>query len=924
MRSTFLCFAVLLLTACGLAMSDEDRLDRGEEALASGDFRAAIIDAKDVLRDEPENARGRVLLGRASVAIGDGASAEKELRRAVELGVPYEDVIVYLARGLLQQRKLQEIVDEVQPQAAATPDDKAELRLIRADAFMGLRQPAAATELYNEVLAAEPNNIGALLGIASSFRAEDNTAEARRTLDHVTSNSPDDIRGWLASGELHFGMRNYERASQDYETARKLAVGSEDIAAEVRALSGLAEAYLALEKVDDARESALRVAELAPETLQALFLMSRIAYMDEDWATAQQNLQRILTANPDYSPARTLLGAVHLKNGNLSQAEMYLSAVLAANPDDKQARRLLAGTRLQMQDLEGAEATLEPLVSSDEPDVAAIAMAARASLGRGDLDLAIDLLRRAVEEDPSNVDLRFQLAIALMNAGRSDELTQVLDGMDVSRSPQDEFRRDLLTAMSAAQSSGLEQGLLAAEQLVKDWPRNPNAHNLLGSILLARDDLESASVSFERSIELQPGEQTAQRNLATIEEKQGNLGAAQIRYELALESHPDATWAMLGLARLAASDEDLDKSQEWLQRIRSVDANALFPRATLARMLLADRKFDEAEQVLDEAMRIKGDIPELHSLLGHSRSGQDDHAGASMAYKTALELAPDNDQYRLNLANAQRRTGNEILAEETLLENGTVNLDHIPTAVLVASLKVESGDLGEAMRIAVALRQRHPESPIPLALEGEIHVRSGRLEDAEMAYDRALEIDVMRSHVLRAHRIKNELDRADRNDPLLAWLAIQPQDNNVRMVLAESLQKSNRLDEAIGEYETILEQDSGNGVALNNLAWTYYSAGDDRAVDTARKAASFIPDNGAVADTLGWILVETGNVREGVDILQRAVELSNGRAEIRYHYAAGLARSGRVDEAREILQDVVSSDAVFSGRTDAERLLADL
>ena len=50
MKSIYLCFAALLLTACGLAMSNEDRLDRAEEALSAGDYRAAIIDAKGVLQ----------------------------------------------------------------------------------------------------------------------------------------------------------------------------------------------------------------------------------------------------------------------------------------------------------------------------------------------------------------------------------------------------------------------------------------------------------------------------------------------------------------------------------------------------------------------------------------------------------------------------------------------------------------------------------------------------------------------------------------------------------------------------------------------------------------------------------------------------------------------------------------------------------
>ena len=76
---------VLFVSACGFGLDTEARLERAETALAGGDYRAAIIDAKNILQDEPDNVSARLVLGRASIRIGDGASAEKDLRRALEL-----------------------------------------------------------------------------------------------------------------------------------------------------------------------------------------------------------------------------------------------------------------------------------------------------------------------------------------------------------------------------------------------------------------------------------------------------------------------------------------------------------------------------------------------------------------------------------------------------------------------------------------------------------------------------------------------------------------------------------------------------------------------------------------------------------------------------------------------------------------------
>jgi Tfp pilus assembly protein PilF len=200
----------LILTGCGLVMSNEDRLDRADEAIEQGDFRAAIIDVKDVLRNDPDNLRGRLLLGRASLQIGDGAAAEKELRRAVELGTPAIEIIVELATSLAQQRKYQELIDEIIIDPSMQSDNRIRLMQLRADAYLGLNEAPAARELYTTVLASEPENVAAKLGIVSSYLTERNDVQARNTLDEVLSLHPDAVDAWLMSGDLNMKLRRYK------------------------------------------------------------------------------------------------------------------------------------------------------------------------------------------------------------------------------------------------------------------------------------------------------------------------------------------------------------------------------------------------------------------------------------------------------------------------------------------------------------------------------------------------------------------------------------------------------------------------------------------------------------------------------------------------------------------------------------------
>ena len=113
------------------------------------------------------------------------------------------------------------------------------------------------------------------------------------------------------------------------------------------------------------------------------------------------------------------------------------------------------------------------------------------------------------------------------DAGRSSEVNDVLDTIDVSGSVLDKFRRDLLGVLSVANAGGLDEGLVAAKGLVTEWPNNPDATKLLGSIHLARDELAEARDSFSKTLTLQPGNLSATRNLASLDEREGDFESAK-------------------------------------------------------------------------------------------------------------------------------------------------------------------------------------------------------------------------------------------------------------------------------------------------------------------------------------------------------------------------------------------------------------
>jgi predicted Zn-dependent protease len=92
----------------------------------------------------------------------------------------------------------------------------------------------------------------------------------------------------------------------------------------------------------------------------------------------------------------------------------------------------------------------------------------------------------------------------------------------------------------------------------------------------------------------------------------------------------------------------------------------------------------------------------------------------------------------------------------------------------------------------------------------------------------------------------------------------------------------------------------------------------------AQQAIKLAPDNPAVQDTTGWILVEKGQVAQGLALLRKAIAKAPESPTLRYHYAVALARSGDKGQARNELEKLMASDQKFPEIDDAKKMLKDL
>ncbi|MEO1204225.1 MAG: tetratricopeptide repeat protein, partial [Pseudomonadota bacterium] len=463
-----------------------------------------------------------------------------------------------------------------------------------------------------------------------------------------------------------------------------------------------------------------------------------------------------------------------------------------------------------------------------------------------------------------------------------------------------------------------------SRQLVASFPEEAAGYNLVGAIELSNGDEDSARSNFLTSLEKDPQNPVAQRFLAQIAESSGDLEEAAKRYESIVDADSSATWAMYGRARVAATAEQLDLAAEWLSRILPLEPNSVVPRETLARVHAQSGDFESAMRVASNLVALDRTRAQSHVLLGDIAARSEDFETAISAYDDARRLEPENAQIMLRLAEARRLSGDSDAALATLSDEG-IDYSDLRTASATALAFSNAGDDERAMDIAKRLEREHPDSAAPIALKGELWLRMSDLEEAVAAYEAAFNKEMNRTYAARLHQLRRELGDADADEPLRRYLATSPDDPSMQLLLAQHMNQSGDDQSSIAVYEDIVAANPEDGVALNNLAWLYYTQRDDRAIPTARKAREALPTNWSVLDTLGWVLVEAGELDEGIEVLAEAAEISDGVAVVRYHLAEAYARSGRRDEARSILEELLADGAAdFDGRSDAERLLAEL
>ena len=473
-------------------------------------------------------------------------------------------------------------------------------------------------------------------------------------------------------------------------------------------------------------------------------------------------------------------------------------------------------------------------------------------------------------------EARAHLQAALRADADDAEVWRELVRLEVARGLLDQAHADAGSLAAAAHraldlaaaSRREDAGVLGRDRRDADWQARraqlmaAEAFVEVARARASQRDDTAAAAEFARAAELAPSEEPVLAARAAFLESRRRVAEARALQLRILLRRPDAPEALAALGRLAMQGGDPEAARAYADKLRA-----------LAGELLAEGhgREDDRRELAQAIFRLG--IP----LLGAHRGRE------SLAlFETALQLMPGNSALSFYRAVALARTGRaadaaslfESLAEgPSRVGTGFLEVDRgallLDAQVQAALARSRAGQLDEALARLRSLFARNPtEEAVGIALL-EAHERAGRVPAAVALLAGAVE----------------------RN----------PRSPAALFALGTAQERKGDRSAAYVTMHRLLALDPQHAGALNYVGYSLCVTGSPGALEEAepllRRATALRPDDGAIADSLGFCLLRLGQVEDALSQLQRADQLSPDDPVILGHLGDAFLAVGRKGDA---------------------------
>ena len=730
-------FAVVALTAAACsgdpAEEKQRHFTRAEAYAAKGTLPEAIIEYRSAIQIDPYFGEARRRLAVAYEKSGDLPSAFQEYVRAADILT--DDVEVQLAAGqyLLVAGRFEDARNKAQLALERDPKN-ASAYLLMGNAWAGLKNYDESVRILKQAVDTDPNRgmSHATLAVVEAVRG--NQPAADEAFERALLVDPKAIAPRLALGNYRMASGQLAEAEKEFLAAVALdpksplppraltsvyyAMGQPqraephllalaDVHGDTDAGLALADLYAGTNRVADAATRLQALAAQGGRKTDATLRLAAIEYATGRKAEAFAHLDGLLKNEPNGVKALAMRGRLQLADNQVQQAIESLSAAVAADAKYAPGHYWLAQAQLRARRLSEARASLVTVLQLEPTYVPAQIEISRLHLAANEFDQSIAFARQAATAAPTNLEARLSLPRALIAAGQVSAAAEALQPLSKAlpneprinlvegqlalgrRDPKAAAQRFQRALASQPASVGALDGLLISKvaagdaggasllaaqtvarspedarllvvsarafALAKDFakaestlrtaierdPQLLEAYSMLGQIYMRQNRADEALREFQRLAELQPNEVGPRTIVGVLQHAAGKVGEARQSYEAALRVDPTAVVAANNLAWMTMEEGgNLDVALQLAQAATQRAPSSGVVRDTLGRIYYRKGLYSSAIAALEEAVKLEAKNADYRVQLAMAYAKSGDDARARSALRGALALNP--------------------------------------------------------------------------------------------------------------------------------------------------------------------------------------------------------------------------------------------------------------------------------------------
>ena len=909
-----------------------------------------------------ETAPLEVALGVLSFRQGDLKKAGADLKRAVTLNPKFSDAYAALGNLYVVQNDLKQAGQAFKTAADLAPPRSgkalqyAQFKIVTGDPDTGKR-------LLQDIVKKTPDYLPAWIGLAQLAAAEKKYADGTTLLGNVLSRDPQNLEGLLLKGRLELLQGQTDQAIAGFERMAKMF-------SQVPAVYyQLALARLANSETDKAIGNLNQAVNLNPKFADAILLLAEIQISSGNAGPAIVSLEKLSQQQPQNVAARLLLADAYSAQGRLDSAVQIYRELEKAYPQNPQVPLLLGTAFLQQKKNTEARKEFDHALELAPDYLPALEQAVNLDLMEKQYAAAQQRVQKQAGQNPKAAALQLLLAKVLVARGDTNQAeSALLKAIELQPDSQAAY---LMLAQLYTAANQNQKALADLQAALAKNPKDVTALMLMGITYNSEKDYKDARDTYEKLLAIAPNDGVAINNLACLYAE--HLGQLDKAYQLARQARNLAPtdpaiadtlgWILYQKGQYSSALSLLRESADKLYAVPEAqfhlgmtyymmgdEANA---RTAFQRALLPNEDFpqkNECNQCLAVlAIDAKTAGPDTRAWLEkrtanqpndpvalarlaavYQREGTTDKAIAT--YEAALQANPQNVVAMVNLARLYAPQDPQKAFNLTKAAYKLTPNDPLVTHTL-GRLAFLTGDYEWSLNLLQLTAQVEPQNPEVLYDLGEAFYSVGRVPDARLAVQNALQTGAAFSRTNEAKRFLAMTDLADKPAQALAAqsqvdaiLKSAPDYVPALMVKAAIAEQKPDLAMAGRTYEDVLNHYPDFTPAQKQLAILYAKDPNNnaKAYALAVKASQAFPDDPVVTKTLGAILIQKGDYGRAVNLLKESSVKNSADAEVFYYLGAAQFQLKSRAESKVNLQQALTLKLSGQQAAAARQMLSEL